>query len=169
MQVVVRWIARGTRRFGWSHKRGPTVIAAGEQQSRGGIAPVLAPEEVEISLEDRPQAGTRPEPAINEHEGRARDPVCADDALVAVNRQQHAWRASLRRRYRDDPLSTELLTKKSLFYRARRPYCERASERVRSFGEFRIDGRVQDRWQRRPRLLSVAHRPRIPARQSSTR
>src|SRR6476469_313110 len=148
MQVVVRWIARGTRGFGWRHKRGATVIAAGEQQSRGGIAPVLAPEEVEISLEDRPQAGTRPEPAIAEHEGRPRDPVCADDALVAVNRQQHAWRASLRRRYRSDPLSTELLTKKSLFYRARRSYCERASQRVRSFGEFGIDGRdVQDCYQ----------------------
>src|SRR5438132_10174472 len=130
VQVAVRWIARGTRRFGWSHKRGPTVIAAGDQQSRGDIAPVLAPEEVDVSLENRPQAGTRLEPAIIEHEGRARDPVCADDVLVAVNRQQHAGSASLRRRYRDDPLSTELFTKKSLFYRARRSYCERASERV---------------------------------------
>ena len=134
--------------IGWSHKRGPTVIAAGDQQSRRDIGPVLAPEEVDVSLEDRPQADTGPQPAIIEHEGRARDPVCADDALVAVNRQQHACSASLRRRYRDDPLSTELLTKKSLFYRARRSYCERASQRVRSFREFGIDGRdVQDCYQ----------------------
>jgi hypothetical protein len=76
------------------------------------------PEEVDVSLEDRPQADTRTEPAIIEHEGRARGPVCADNALVAVNRQQHACTPSLWRRYRDDPLSTELLTKKSLFYRA---------------------------------------------------
>src|SRR6202040_2916257 len=83
-----------------------------------------------------------------EHEGHARDPVCADDALVAVNRQQRAWRTSLLRRYRDDPLSTELLTKKALFDRVRRSYGERASERVRSFGEFRIDGgNVQDGYQ----------------------
>jgi hypothetical protein len=105
--------------IGWGHKRGPTVITAGDQQSRRDIGPVLTPEEVDVSLEDRPQADTRSEPAIIEHEGRARDPVCADDALVAVDRQQHACTPSLRRRYPDDPLSTELLTKKSLFYRAR--------------------------------------------------
>jgi hypothetical protein len=98
--------------IGWSHKRGPTVIAAGDQQSRRDIRPVLAPEEVEVSLEDRPQADTSAEPAIIEQEGRPCDPVCADDALVAVDRQQHAWSFSLRRRHRDDPLSTELLTKK---------------------------------------------------------
>ena len=146
VQVVVRWIARGTHRvIGWSHKRGPTVIAAGDQQSRRDIGPVLAPEELDVTLEDRPQADARLEPAIIEQEGRACDPVCADDALAAVNRQQHAWSTSLLRRYRDDPLSTELLTKKSLFYRARRSYCERACQRVRSFGEFGIDGRdVQD-------------------------
>jgi hypothetical protein len=78
------------------------------------------PENVDASLEDRPQAGTRPESTIIEHKGRAREPVCAHDTLVAVNRQQHTSSASLRRRYRDDPLSTEVLTKKSLFYRARR-------------------------------------------------
>jgi hypothetical protein len=31
----------------------------------------------------------RPEPVIVEHEGGARGPVCADDALVAGNRKQH--------------------------------------------------------------------------------
>jgi hypothetical protein len=66
------------------------IIAAGEQQSCGGITTVLAPEEVDVSLENRPQAGTRLEPAIIEYEGGTRDPVCADDALVAINRQQHA-------------------------------------------------------------------------------
>src|SRR6266403_1199701 len=145
VQVALRWIVRGTHRFRWSHKHGPTVIAAGDQQSRRDIAAVLAPEEVDVSLENRPQAGTGLEPAIIEHEGRARDPVCTDDALASGNRQQHARSASFRRRYRDDPLSTEVLAKKSFFYRARRSYCEGASQRVRSFGESRIDGRdVQD-------------------------
>jgi hypothetical protein len=65
--------------------------------------------------------------------------------LVTVDRQQHTLSAFLRRRYRDDPLSAELLTKKSFFYRACESYCECAGERVRSFGEFRIDGGdVQD-------------------------
>jgi hypothetical protein len=111
VQVAVRWIARGTRRFGWSHKRGPTVIAAGDQQSGGDIAPVLAPEEVDVSLENRPQAGTRLEPAIIEQEGRARDPVCADDAsshLVYYGRAPsdgapssfRPWRNALSRRRR---------------------------------------------------------------------
>src|SRR5258707_5624559 len=116
VQVAVRSIARGTDRvIGWSYKRGPAVIAAGDQQSRRDIGPVLAPEELDITLEDRPQTDTRAEPAIIEQEGRARDPVRADDALAAVNRQQHACSTSLRRRYRDDPLSAELLAKKSLF------------------------------------------------------
>ena len=60
--------------IGWSDKRGPTVIAAGDQQSRRDIGPVLAPEEVDVSLENRPQAGTGLEPAIIEHKGRAREP-----------------------------------------------------------------------------------------------
>jgi hypothetical protein len=105
--------------IGRGRKRGPAVIAAGYQQSRGDIGQVLTPEEVDVSLEDRPQADTLPERAIIKHEGHARDPVCADNALVAVNRQQHAFTPSLWRRYRDDPLSTELRTKKSLFYCAR--------------------------------------------------
>src|SRR5712692_8511077 len=82
--------------MGWSHKRGAAVVAAGGQQSRVDICPVLAPEEVEVSFEDRPQADTGPQPAIIEHEGRARSPVCANDALVAVNREQHAYSAALR-------------------------------------------------------------------------
>src|SRR5258708_13020893 len=78
VQVAVRWIARGTRRFGWSHKRGPTVIAAGDQQPRRDIGPVLAPEEVDVSLENRPQAGTRLEPATIAHERPAPPPPCPD-------------------------------------------------------------------------------------------
>jgi hypothetical protein len=136
------WIVRGSHRaIGWSDKRGPTIIAAGDQQPHGEIDPVPVPKNVDVSLEDRPQAGTCPESTIIEHKGCAREPVCAHDTLAAVNRQQHVLSASLRRRYRDDPLSTEVLTKKSLFYRACRSQCERTSERVRSFREFRIDGR----------------------------
>src|SRR5882724_13415592 len=120
-RMQTRWIARGAHSvIGWSHKRGVAVVAAGDQQSRVDIGPVPAPEEVEVSVEDRPQAGPCPQPAIIEQEGLARGPVCANDALVAINRQQHADNAALRRRYRDDPLSTELLSKKSLFYGPRR-------------------------------------------------
>jgi hypothetical protein len=114
--MQIRLIARGAPSvIGWSHKRGAAVVAAGDQQSRGDIDPVFAPEQVEVSFEDCPQADTGPKPAIIEQEGCPRSPVCANDALVAVNRQQHAYDAALRRRYRDDPLSTELVSKKSLF------------------------------------------------------
>src|SRR5712691_7593287 len=141
-RMQIRWIARGAHSvMGWSHKRGAAVVAAGDHQSRVDIGPVLAPEQVEVSFEDRPQADTGPQPAIIEQEGRARGPVCANDALVAVNRQQHAYSAALRRRHRDDPLSTELLSKKSLFYGPRRSYRKGASQRVRSFRELGIDGR----------------------------
>src|SRR5258705_9295445 len=116
-RMQVHLIARGAQSVsGRSHKRGAAVVAAGDQQSRVDIGPVLAPEEVEISFEDRPQADTGPQPAIIEQEGRARSPVCANDALVVVNRQQHAYSVARWRRYRDDPLSTELLSKNSLFY-----------------------------------------------------
>jgi hypothetical protein len=57
--------------------------------NRKEIGPALTPEEAVVSLEDRPQAATRPEPSIIEHRGRASHPICAHDALVAVNRQQH--------------------------------------------------------------------------------
>jgi len=52
------------------------------------------------------------------------------------------------RRYRDDPLATELLSKKSLFYGARRSDRQRTGQRVRSFREFGINGGyVQDRYE----------------------
>src|SRR6267154_1989810 len=148
-RIQVRWIARGAHSvIGWGHKRRAAVMAAGDQQSRGDIGPVLAPEEVEVSFEDRPQADTGPQPAIIKQQGRARGPVSANDALVAVNRQQHAYDAALRRRYRDDPLTTELLSKKSLFYGSRRSCRKGASQRVRSLRELGIDGRyVQDCYQ----------------------
>src|SRR5260370_15022139 len=109
---------------------------------------VLESEEVEISLEDHPQADTGPQPAIIEKEGRARGRVGGSVGLVDGNRQQHAYDAALRRRYRDDPLSTELLSKKSLFYGPRRSCRKGASQRVRSLRELGIDGRyVQDCYQ----------------------
>src|SRR6266850_2106001 len=113
MQFAVGWTARN---FGWSHKRAAPVVAAGDQQSRMDISPVLAPKQVSVSFEDSPQADAGPQPAVIEHEGHACDLVCADDALVAVNCQQHAHSAALGRRHRDDPLSTELLSKESFFY-----------------------------------------------------
>src|SRR5262249_1186323 len=85
---------------------------------------------------------------IIEHERRARGPVCADDALVTVDRQQHPDNAALGRRHRDDPVLTELLSKESLFYGARRPYCKGAGERMPALREFGMDGGyVQDRRQ----------------------
>jgi hypothetical protein len=67
-----------------SHKRGPTVIAAGDQQSRRDIRPVLAPEEVEVTLEDRPQADARGEPVIIEHEGTSPSRAHSDLAIGEV-------------------------------------------------------------------------------------
>jgi hypothetical protein len=91
MQIDVCWIARGANNLlRWSHKRGEAVVAAGEQQSLAYIGPVPAPKKVEVSFENRPQADTRLQPAIIEHEGPARNTVCTDDALIAVNREQHA-------------------------------------------------------------------------------
>src|SRR6266511_4137037 len=47
-RMQIRLIARGAHNvIGWSHKRGAAVVAAGDQQSRGDICPVLAPEEVD--------------------------------------------------------------------------------------------------------------------------
>src|SRR5258708_8848475 len=131
--------------MGWSYQRRTAVVGAGKQQSGPDIGLFLAPEKIGVSFEDRPQADTGAQPAIVEQEGFAREPVCADDALVAVDGQQHARNVALGRRHRDDPLPTELLSKKSLFHRARRSYCQLASQRLRSFGEAGINGRyVQD-------------------------
>ena len=81
----MRWIVRGTcGLIGWSHKRGAALVAPDEQHSRKGVGLFFAPEEVDLSFEDRPQADTGPEPAIIEQEGPARNPVCADDALLGV-------------------------------------------------------------------------------------
>jgi hypothetical protein len=93
------------REIGWSHKRGAALVAAGEKKPpRKNIGSVLAPKEVEVPFEDRPLAETGPERAIIEQEGPARGPVCADDALVAFNRQQHGANPTLRQCYRHDPV-----------------------------------------------------------------
>jgi hypothetical protein len=66
-------------------------------------------------------------------------------AEVPSAASSHTPSAALGRRYRNDPLSTELLSKKSLFYCASRSYCMGAGQRVRSFREVGIDGGyVQD-------------------------
>src|SRR5580693_5523272 len=142
----MHWIARRTSGLiGWSHKPGAALVAPDEQHPRKDVGPFFAPKEVDASFEDRPQADTGAERAIIEQEGPARNPVCADDALVGVNRQQHTWNAAFGRRYRNDPLSAELLSKKSLFYGARRFCCKGAGQRVRSFRELGIDRRyIQD-------------------------
>ena len=67
---------------------------------------------------------------IEAHGGRmwatADQPQGADFSIHAActvksgSVKQHAWSTSLRRRYRNDPLSTEVLAKKSLFHSARR-------------------------------------------------
>ncbi len=105
--------------IGWGHKCGPAVIAAGDQQSRRDIGPVLTPEEVTSrSKIDHKLIPARSPRSSSMRDARG-DPVCADNALVAINRQQHACTPSRRRCDCDDPLSKELLTKISLFYRVR--------------------------------------------------
>src|SRR4029077_3798640 len=94
--------------------------------------------------------------AIIQQEGLACDSVCTNHVLVAINRQQHPPSPALGRRNRYDPLSTELLSKKSLFYGARRSYCKGAGQRMRSFREIGIDGGyVQDC---RERSVDTEHR-----------
>jgi hypothetical protein len=91
MPVDVCWIDRGAHNLmGRGHEREAAVVAPGKQQSLAYIDPVPAAKKVEVSFEDRPQADIGLQSAIIEQEGPARDPVCTDNALVAVNRQQHA-------------------------------------------------------------------------------
>src|SRR5882724_984022 len=76
----------------------------------------------------------------------ARTTIRANDALTVVHRQQHPGDALLGQRDRNDPLTTEPLTEKSLFNCARRLYGKNAGQRMRSFRAPGIDrGDVQDR------------------------
>jgi hypothetical protein len=113
------------------YERRAIFIAAGDHESGRDIGGVLAPKQREISFKYAPQADTGHQPAIIEQEARARGPVCAD-ALAAVHGQQHTVDARLVRPDHDDPLSVELLSEKSLFYRARRRHREWAGQRMRS-------------------------------------
>src|SRR5262245_36579178 len=116
----VRCIARDHRRLiRRSNKCRTAVASSGNQERRADICSVLASEEFEISLKEFPQADTDLKPPIIQQEGPARGTVCADDALVGVNGQQHTYELSLWWHYCDDPLSMELLSKKSLFYSER--------------------------------------------------
>src|SRR6516164_6888867 len=142
MNIHVRCIARDNchpiRR---SNKCRTAVTSAGNQERSANICSVLVPEEIEISFEEFPQADTGLQRPIIQQEGPARGAVCADDALVAVNGQQHPYGLPLPRYHRNDPLSMELLSKKSLFYSPRRLCRKSARQRVCAFREFRIDGR----------------------------
>src|SRR6476646_2890673 len=145
VNVHVRCIAQDNRLTWRGNKCRTAVATTGNQEWRADICSVLAPEEIEISLEEFPQADADLHPSIIQQEGPARGAVCADDALVAVNGQQDTNEMALRRYYRDDPLSMKLLSKKSLFYSARRLCRKSARQHVCSFRSFRIDGRyVQD-------------------------
>ena len=146
VNIDVRCIARDNRRLvRWSNKCRTAVTSAGNQERRADICSGFAPEEIEISFEEFPQADTGLQRPIIQQEGPARCTVCADDALVAVNGQQHAYELPLRRHYRDDPLSMKLLSKKSLFYSPRRLCRKSARQRVCSFRKIRVDrGYVQN-------------------------
>ena len=124
------------RHEGWA-----ALAAAGEEQLRIGIGLVLAPKEVGVPLEDRPQADAGVEPVIIEHEGPARDPAGPDNPLAGVDRQQHAGSAAVERRDRDDPLPTMLLAKESLFYGAPRLHRQGTRQRVCPLRELGIDRR----------------------------
>jgi hypothetical protein len=115
------------------HQGGAALAAARDHQARGDISPILASKEFEIALEHRPQADTGLKTAIIEQEGSARDAVCADDALVAIHRQQNAGRILTRRRDRNDPMMTEMLAKEPLFYGARRSHRKGTGQGVRAF------------------------------------
>ena len=117
--------------------------------SRRDIGRVLAPKERAVLFEQAPQADTGSQPSIIEQERGACGSVCADDALVAVGGQQHAGSAIFRRGNRDDPLSAELLSEKSLFYGARRCHRKGAGQRMRSFRP------APDRSRRRPEPPSI--------------
>src|SRR5215470_2859553 len=147
VDIHVRSIARDTcRRVRWRNKCRTAVAAGGNQERRAEIHSVLAPEDVWISLEEFPYGYAGLQSAIIQQESPARGTVCADDALVTINGQQHTCGRPVRRHYRDDPLSMELLSKKSLFYGACRLCHQSARQRMCSFGKFRIDGRyVQNR------------------------
>ena len=93
-----------------------------------------------------PQVDTGAQHAIIEQERGARGSVGADNALVAVDREQHACGARFRRRRRDDPLAAELFAEKSLLYGARRRHRKGAGQGMRSFRPLRIDRRdIQNR------------------------
>src|SRR6516162_3607318 len=146
MNIHVRCIARDNchpiRR---SNKCRTAVTSAGNQERSANICSVLVPEEIEISFEEFPQADTGLQRPIIQQEGPARGAVCAQDALVGIDGQQNAYELPLRGHYGDDPLSMELLSKKSLFYCDSGLFRKSPRQCMCSFRKFRIDGRyVQD-------------------------
>src|SRR6516164_7698843 len=142
VNIHFRCIARDNRRLiRRSNKCRTAVVSAGNEERRADICSILAPEEIEISFEKFPQADTGLQRPIIQQERPARGAVCSDDALVAVNGQQHTYELPLRWHYRDDPLPMKLPSKKSLFYSERRLFRKSARQCMRSFRKFRIDGR----------------------------
>jgi len=66
-------VAVSHRVIGWRHKCRPALIAAGDQQSRRDVGPVLAPEEVgRLAQKIDHKLVPAWSPRIIEHEGRAR-------------------------------------------------------------------------------------------------
>src|SRR5262245_27532500 len=90
-------IVRGSRLIRWSNKCGTAVAAARNHERRADICSVLAPEEIEISFEEFPQADTGLQASIVQQKHPARGAVCANDALVAVKGQQYTYELPLRR------------------------------------------------------------------------
>src|SRR6516162_4546341 len=132
--------------LGGSHQRRPSLVAPGDDEQRRDIARILPPKKRAVLFKEVPQADTGAQRAIVEQERSARGSVCADNALAAIDGEQHACGALVRRRNRDDPLSTELLPEKPFLYGARRRHRKGACQRMRSFRPVRIDrGDIQDR------------------------
>jgi hypothetical protein len=123
-------------------------MTASDYQLGGDVGFFLASKEFEVSLEYRTHVNTGFETTIIEQEVSARGSVSADDVLVAVHRQQHARLILVRGRDRNDPIVTKVLSKRPLFYGARRVYREGARQGVCPFRPSRIErGHVQDRHQ----------------------
>src|SRR5438270_4615145 len=76
--------------LGWRHQCRQDLIAAYDDKSCRDVARVVPPKERAVSFEEGPEAAPGSEPFIIEQERGSRGSVCAHDALVMVDGQQHS-------------------------------------------------------------------------------
>src|SRR5438477_5350113 len=119
MKSRVHWVPITQSALRRRYQRRPSLVAAGDYQSRRKIVDVLAPKKRWVALEQSPQADTVSQPLIVEQKRYTRGSVCPDDPLIGVHGEQHLRLAILERRNRDDPFSTKPLPEKSACHGAR--------------------------------------------------